>query len=110
VPSSALCAPWESSLLQHFKRKESGVEKDIDNDVLLIKEFLRHHIGTTYAQATSPSDTPFPQMDMSEWGGTRNSNAIRNGTPWRQMETAMHDYRSYVERKLGDLCVWHKWV
>ena len=34
----------------------------------------------------------------------------RNGTPWRQMEAGMQDYRDYVERKVADLCPWHKWV
>ena len=98
------------TVLQRFRRREEGTDKDIDADVLLIKEFLREHIGTTYAEATLPSDDPLPGMDMSDWGGDRSARDRRNGTPWRQMEAGMQDYRDYVERKVADLCPWHKWV
>ena len=84
--------------------------KDIDNDVKLMKEFIRKHVGTTYDQATAPSDTPFPDMDMSDWGGDRNARNMRNNTPWRQMESAMQDYREYVQRQVTNLCRWHRWI
>ena len=98
------------SVLLRFKRREEGVAKDIDNDVKLMKEFIRKHVGTTYDQATAPSDTPFPDMDMSDWGGDRNAHNMRNNTPWRQMESAMQDYREYVQRQVTNLCRWHRWI
>jgi hypothetical protein len=97
-------------MLAHFKRKEEGTAKDIDTDKELIKEFLRQHIGTTYAQCTAPTDVPLPGMDMSEWGGTRRARDVRRHTPWAQMADGMTDYRDYVTRKVGDLCPWHKWL
>ena len=98
------------SCLQRFKRREEGTDKNVDDDVRLIKEFIYQHVGTTYAECTSPSDEPLPGMDMSEWGGDRSARDRRNGTPWRQMQAAMHDYRDYVKSKVGDLCGWHKWL
>ena len=87
-----------------------GTDKNVDDDVRLIKEFIYQHVGTTYAECTSPSDEPLPGMDMSEWGGDRSARDRRNGTPWRQMQAAMHDYRDYVKSKVGDLCGLHKWL
>jgi hypothetical protein len=98
------------SILKHFKRSEQGVSKEIDTDVELMKDFLRKYVGTNYAECTAPSDEPLPGMDMSDWGGDRNARDIRNNTPMRQMEDAMRDYRDYVERKVGDLCSWHRWA
>ena len=47
------------SLVYWRRVRDAATPKDITADVLLIKEFLRTHIGTTYARATQPSDANF---------------------------------------------------
>jgi hypothetical protein len=88
-------------------RQESATLKAIETDKALIKEFLRKHIGTTYAQATQPSDANLLSVDMTDWGGLRRA---RQCTPQQQMRKAMADYRSYVQRQVVKLCPWHIWM
>ena len=98
------------AVLRHYRKDPQAVDKQIRTDVEMMKEFLREKIGNNYAKATSPSDDNLLGLDLSEWGGDRNAQEKRNGTPWRQMQRAMADYRDYVERKVADLCPWHRWV
>ena len=59
------------SLVYWRRTRDTATPKDIGADVLLIKEFLRKHIGATYATATQPSDANLLGVDMSDWGGLR---------------------------------------
>ena len=96
-------------MVVHRFRKPPPVEslKAIDKDVEMIKEFLRLKIGTTFAQATSPSDENLLSVDMADWGGNR---AGRARAPWYQMRDAMQDYREYVKRHVTNKCPWHHWL
>ena len=96
-------------IFRAFRAEDEATEKDIDADVEKTKEWLREKIGTTFNEATSPSDENLLGIDMSDWGGDRNAQQRRSSTPWAQMQRAMRDYREYVEQKLGDLCPWHHW-
>ena len=84
--------------------------KNIDTDVEAIKEFLRIHIGTTWAQATAPSDANLLGVDMTDWGGDRSVAQKRRNTPWAQIQSAMVDYRNYVQERLSHNCPWHRWL
>jgi len=86
---------------------DTATPKDIAADVLLIKEFLRQHIGTTYATATQPSDANLLGVDMSDWGGLRRPRVC---APFNQLRGANGRYRLYVRRQLAKLCPWHHWA
>ena len=69
-----------------WRRKEDEATlKNIDTDVQLIKEFLRMHIGTTYAAATQQSNANQLSVDMSDWGGLRNARA---SAPYQQIRNS----------------------
>ena len=53
------------SLVFWRRARETATRKDVSADVQLIKEFLRQHIGATYATATQPSDANLLQL---AWG------------------------------------------
>ena len=92
----------------HWRRaRDTATPKDIAADVLLIKEFLRQHIGTTYATATRPSDANLLGVDMSDWGGLLRPRAC---APFNQLRAANGGYRVYVRRQLAKLCPWHHWA
>ena len=94
--------------LAHWRRAhDTATPKDIVADVLLIKDFLRQHIGTTYATATQPSDANLLGVDMSDWGGLRRP---RECAPFNQLRGANGGYRLYVRRQLAKLCPWHHWA
>ena len=95
------------SLVYRFRKPDPESLKSIDNDVELIKEFLREKIGRDFATATTPSDDNQLDLDMSDWGGNRNGRAR---APWEQMRDAMRDYRAYVRTHVTDKCGWHKWL
>ena len=95
------------SLVYRFRKPDPESLKSIDNDVELIKEFLRQKIGRDFATATTPSDDNQLDLDMSDWGGNRNGRAR---APWEQMRDAMRDYRAYVRTHVTDKCGWHKWL
>ena len=90
-----------------FRKPSDESLKKIDNDVALIKEFLRNKIGRTFAEATAPSDENLLSVDMADWGGNRNARAR---APWHQMRDGMRDYRKYVRKQVTDKCPWHKWL
>jgi hypothetical protein len=97
------------NIMKSDRERDEAKKKNIDQDVALIKEFLRASLGSTWAQVTVPSDANLLNIDLSDWGGSRNARAH---TPWAQMARAMsgdHDYRKYVTEKLGDYCHWHMW-
>ena len=57
-----------------WRRKEDqATDKNIDNDVGLIKEFLREKIGTNYTAATTATDLNDLELDLSSWGGSRHA-------------------------------------
>eukprot|EP00966_Prymnesium_polylepis_P167928 3882574-Prymnesium_polylepis.1 len=89
------------------RARDTATLKDIAADVLLIKEFLRQHIGTTYATATQPSDANLLGVDMTDWGGLRRPRAC---APFNQLRGANGGYRLYVRRQLAKLCPWHHWA
>ena len=94
--------------LTHRKRaRDSATPKDVNADVALIKEFLRVHIGTTYATATQPSDANLLSVDMSDWGGLRRQRAC---APFNQIRGAQGGVRAYVRRQVAKLCPWHHWM
>ena len=78
----------------------------IDNDVARIKDYLRAHIGSTFAEATAPSDRNDLELDLSSWGGARRA---RQQTPWTQMAAAMADLDEYVRQTITRMCPWHTW-
>lgn len=90
------------------KRKEPAAKlKAIENDVELIKQYLKSHLGTNYAQATAPSTDNLLNVDRSEWGGLRN---VVQNSPWMQMSRSMNDYRDFVKDEVTKLCGWHHWL
>ena len=92
----------------HANRKSPTAKlKDIDADVNLILKFLQSKIGTTFEQATQPSDDNLLQLDMSNWGGNQNA---RISTPWASMQRGMQEYREYVAQQITKLCPWHHWL
>ena len=80
--------------------------KDIDTDVQAIKQFVRTHIGSTYAAATQPSDANLLNVNMADWGGLRTP---RGSAPFNQIRNAQAGCREYVERQLTKLCPWQRW-
>ena len=80
----------------------------MDAEVDLLVEWLRT-IGTTYAQATAPSDDNTLGMDMARLGGNRPATRRQN-TPWAKRRRVMQDYAEYVSSKLRIYCHWHQWV
>ena len=94
-------------VVHRFRKPDPESLKKIDNDVELIKEFLRAKIGRNFAEATTPSDDNQLGLDMADWGGNRNA---RGRAPWVQMREAMRDYRAYVRKQVTDKCRWHKWM
>ena len=95
------------AIIQRLRSRDEATLKNIDHDVALIKEFLRSKIGTTWAQATQPSDANVLGVDLSDWGGRR---AARQQAPWEQMRWAMTDYREWVRDQVAKLCPWHHWL
>lgn len=95
------------SLVYWRRTHDTATLKDIEADKLLIKEFLRQFIGTTYATVTQPSDANLLSIDMTDWGGLRRP---RQCAPFNQMRAAQGGYRDYVRRQLAKLCPWHHWL
>jgi hypothetical protein len=95
------------SIVHRRRARDRATPKDIAADVLLIKDFLRQHIGTTYATATQPSDANLMGVDMSDWGGLRRPRAC---APFNQLRGANGGYREYVRRQVAKLCPWHHWA
>ena len=95
------------SLTDRKRARDSATPKDVNADVALIKEFLRVHIGTTYATATQPSDANLLSVDMSDWGGLRRQRAC---APFNQIRGAQGGVRAYVRRQVAKLCPWHHWM
>ena len=95
------------SLVYGRRARDAATQKDISADkALIIKEFLRACIGTTYATATQPSDANLLGVDMSDWGGLRRPRAC---APFNQVRGAQQGYRAYVRRQIAKLCPWHHW-
>lgn len=88
------------------RARDTATVKDIDRDVQLILEFLRGTIGTTYREATRPSDNNLLGVDMADWGGLRRPRAR---APFNQVRNANGGYRWYVRRQITKLCPWHHW-
>ena len=95
------------SLVYRRRARDSATPKDVAADVALIKEFLRTHIGTTYATATQPSDANLLSVDMSDWGGLRRPRAC---APFNQIRGAQAGVGEYVRRQVAKLCPWHHWM
>ena len=94
-------------LLIRFNRKpDTATLKDIRTDVDMIKDFVRSSIGSTYSQATTPSDDNLLGVDMKDWGGLRRARA---SAPWTKLRLAARSNRAYVRRQLAKLCPWHQW-
>ena len=63
------------NIIKADRERDEAKKKNIDQDVALIKEFLRASLGSTWAQVTVPSDANLLNIDMSDWGGGRNARA-----------------------------------
>jgi hypothetical protein len=94
------------AIFRDQRKQEEATDKDVDNDVQLIKDFLHTHIGTTYAAATAASDANSMGLDLSTWGGARHA---RREAPWAQMEREMADVDDFVRDVVTRLCPWHHW-
>ena len=88
------------------RTEDHATAKNIDTDVARIKDYLRAHIGSTFAEATAPSDRNDLELDLSSWGGARRA---RQQTPWTQMAAAMADLDEYVRQTITRMCPWHTW-
>ena len=84
--------------------------KKVTTDVDQLLDWLRKGIGTTYAQATAPSDANLLDVDMSRWGGNRSSQSKRANTPWAKRAKVMADYDAYVRSKMRIYCPWQRWA
>ena len=87
-------------IMRKFRKPEPESLKDIDKDVAQIKEFLRERIGRDFRTATQPSHANLLDLHMVHWGGNQYP---RRNSPWKQMERAMTDYRTYVKRQVTKL-------
>ena len=58
-----------------------------------MKDFLRKHVGTTYAEATQRSDDNKMSVDMKDWG---DRNRPRTHAPWQQLRDKAVTNRAYV--------------
>ena len=94
-------------IMRKFRKPEPESLKDIDKDVAQIKEFLRERIGRDFRTATQPSHANLLDLHMVHWGGNQYP---RRNSPWKQMERAMTDYRTYVKRQVTKLSRWHHWL
>ena len=94
-------------VIHRFRTDRTAAQlKDVRRDVEMIKEFLRTHIGTTFAQATAPSDANLLGVEMADWGGLR---FPRGRAPWNQIADHYGSYRDYVRRQVAKICPWHQW-
>ena len=94
------------ALVRRGRKRETATPRDVQVDVDKIKEFLREHIGTTFAQATQPSDIDVLGIDMADWGGLRNP---RGQAPFNQIRRSQNGYREFVEAQVTKLCRWQHW-
>ena len=69
------------------RQPDAAKLKDIDRDVDLLLDWLRKSIGTTYTQATAPSEDNLLGVDMSRWGGIRGQKRLH--TPWAKRTAIM---------------------
>ena len=83
------------------KLKEIATEKD------KIKEWLRKSIGSDYSTCTAPSEENKLNLDLTRWGGARNT---RRGAPWAKRRAVMVDVQAYVRKKMEDYTPWHRWA
>ena len=95
------------ALVYTNRQRDSASLKDIRVDVDTIKAFLRARIGSTFSQATDPSDNNLLDVDMTDWGGLRRA---RPCAPFNQIRGAYGGYRGYVQKQIGKLCPWHHWL
>ena len=98
------------AIVKEHRQRDEATLKQIDTDVQLLLDWLRAGIGTTYAEATRPSDDNLLGLDLARWGGDRRAQDRRRGAPWKQRERAMEDYDTYIKGKLGMYCPWHMWM
>ena len=91
----------ENAVVNAARKDPETTLKDIDNDVHIIKEFLREKVGTTHHEVTvtKAGDANYLELDLSDWGGDRNGAERRNGAPWMQMAREMATYRGHPPRR-----------
>ena len=93
-------------LVNRNRKDDSATLKDVRADVDKIKDFLRDKIGSTYREATMPSDENILSVDMSDWGGLRRQRAC---APFAQVRTQQPRISAYVRQQVAKLCPWHHW-
>ena len=93
-------------LVNSNRKEDTATLKAIRTDVDKIKDFLRGAIGTTYNEATSPSDENLLSVDMSDWGGLRRQ---RTCAPFATIRRQQPHIEAYVRQQLAKLCPWHHW-
>ena len=96
-------------VLRTNQQAERAKLKKIDKEVDVLMDWLRGSIGTTYAQATAPSNENLLGVDMSRWGGNQPARR-RVNTPWARRREVMKDYEEYVRSKMRIYCHWHRWL
>lgn len=97
-------------IVKRNREPDAAKLKKIKTDVDLLLDWLRKSIGTTYAQATAPSNDNLLGVDMSRWGGNRTAAAKRANTPWAKRAAVMVEYGDYVRSKMRIYCHWQRWM
>ena len=97
-------------IVKRNREPDAAKLKKIKTDVDLLLDWLRKSIGTTYAQATAPSNDNLLGVDMSRWGGNRTAAAKRANTPWAKRAAVMVGYGDYVRSKMRIYCHWQRWM
>ena len=92
---------------REHRHAEEATDKNIDDAVELIKEFLRKELGTSWAEVTADSDENLLNLDLATWGGSRYA---RREAPWEQMQRENAGIDAYVRAEVCKMCNWHRWA
>jgi hypothetical protein len=95
------------AVFREHRHAEEATDKNIDDAVELIKEFLRKELGTSWAEVTADSDENLLNLDLATWGGSRYA---RREAPWEQMQRENAGIDAYVRAEVCKMCNWHRWA
>ena len=93
-------------IVNRNRTADKATLKAVRVDVDKIKDFLRDKIGSTFREATSPSDANLLGVDMSTWGGLRRPRAC---APFAVIKRQQPRIAAYVRAQVAKLCPWHLW-
>eukprot|EP00965_Chrysotila_dentata_P209723 6185468-Pleurochrysis_carterae.AAC.2 len=94
-------------------KSQTRTLKDIDAPIKAVVNFLNSTIGTTFTEASNPSNQNLMGLDLSKWGGFQAGCMRRTSLPWEKTKaanTGSNEYRAYVAVHCGRLFPWHKWA